>query len=126
MELAKNYLVVHSPHAELLVLGYKNVEWRSWSQGLSGKTVAVAVSKKIPSQKHIEEVLDFWELTKSERTEFGKLFAQKSNGKIIGQVKFGEHSLDENGFDCVPVEEFSIWSQFLPSPGGLGLRKIPQ
>lgn len=123
-----HYLVVRSPHAELLVLGIKQAEFRSWAKNLAGKTVAIAAAKRASTLDELHEELEVCGASHIETLQAEDLWASKPNGKIIGAVRF--HANDElkecDGCMAV-VDSWELWhaNDRKPSPGGLGLRKIP-
>lgn len=111
-----HFLVIRSPHAQQILCGKKKREYRAFHicKMLAGKTVALAVAKSPKSPE---------------------------GGKIIGHVTFGTacqnpikgswegHPIDlpDCGEPFVRVASFELWpeSEWLPSPGGLGLRPLP-
>lgn len=128
---ATHYLVVKSPYAEALCLGYKSAEFRSWADRLSGKTVAIAVAKAPTRDADIAREVEDWGYSGEEEATLRALCAEGLQGKIIGQVAFGEHgecTWPYPGEPMVHVEDSELWEPCmrLDSPGGLGLRPIPR
>ena len=140
------YFVVRSPFAELLLTGVKTFEFRTNAKTFANKRLAIAVSKSAGSKDTLESQIAYWEkqLGKSlkkksaseqaeAKAEFAsacekarKLFAKDPTGKIIGEVLTGDEDVFDGDYG-VHILEFKLWpqSEWLNSPGGLGLRYMP-
>lgn len=140
------YFVVRSPFAELLLTGVKTFEFRTNAKTFANKRLAIAVSKSAGSEDALESQIAYWEkqLGKSlkkksaseqddAKAEFTracekarKLFAKDPTGKIIGEVLTGDEDVFDGDYG-VHILEFKLWpqSEWLNSPGGLGIRYMP-
>ena len=141
------YFVVRSPFAQLLVSGVKTFEFRTNAKTFANKRLAIAVSKFDGSEEDFDKQIAYWEkqLNKSlkkksaaeqdfARAEYEqacskarKLFAKTNgNGKIIGEVLTGDMDVFDGEYG-VHILEFKLWqeSEWLDSPGGLGIRYMP-
>ena len=141
------YFVVRSPFIELLLTGVKTFEFRTNAKTFANKRLALAVSKSAGSESDLESQIAYWEkqLNKAikkkpaseqetARKEFEaacnkarKLFAKTNgSGKIIGEVLTGDMDVFDGDYG-VHVIEFKLWpeSEWLNSPGGLGIRYMP-
>lgn len=141
------YFVVRSPFVELLLTGVKTFEFRTNAKTFANKRLALAVSKTAGTETDLESQIIYWEkqLNKSikkkpasdqeaARNEFEgackkarKLFAKTNgSGKIIGEVLTGDMDVFDGEYG-VHIIEFKLWpeSEWLNSPGGLGLRYMP-
>ena len=141
------YFVVRSPFVELLLTGVKTFEFRTNAKTFANKRLALAVSKSAGSEKDLESQIVYWEkqLNKvikkkpsseqeTARNEFDaackkarKLFGKTNgSGKIIGEVLTGDMDVFDGEYG-VHIIEFKLWpeSEWLNSPGGLGLRYMP-
>ena len=132
-----HYFVIRSPYAQLVLTGVKTY-----------KRLAVAVSKSRAHEDDLQNDIAKWEkrwskflkkvtakdretaLTKLKRnrTKAEKLF-DKTNGcgMIIGEIVTGDVATND-GLLGVPVLEFKLWpeSEWIKSPGGLGVRHMPE
>ena len=141
------YFVVRSPFAQLLLTGVKLFEFRTNAKTFANKRLAVAVSKSTGSEDQLEADityrgkkfeksikhkspaeqadarLDFEKSCKKARNLFAKTNA---NGMIIGEVLTGDAGEFDGDFG-VDILEFKLWpeSDWVASPGGLGLRYMP-
>lgn len=141
------YFVVRSPFVELLLTGVKTFEFRTNAKTFANKRLALAVSKSAGSEGDLESQIVYWEkqLNKAikkkpaseqdaARKEFEaasnkarKLFAKTNgSGKIIGEVLTGDMDVFDGEYG-VHIIEFKLWpeSEWLNSPGGLGIRYMP-
>ena len=141
------YFVVRSPFVELLLTGVKTFEFRTNAKTFANKRLALAVSKTAGTETDLESQILYWEkqLNKSikkksaseqeaARNEFEgackkarKLFAKTNgSGKIIGEVLTGDMDVFDGEYG-VHIIEFKLWpeSEWLYSPGGLGIRYMP-
>ena len=141
------YFVVRSPFAQLLLTGVKLFEFRTNAKTFANKRLAVAVSKSTGSEDQLEADITYWgkKFEKSikhkspaeqadARLDFEKsckkarnLFAKtNANGMIIGEVLTGDAGEFDGDFG-VDILEFKLWpeSDWVVSPGGLGLRYMP-
>lgn len=141
------YFVVRSPFAQLLVTGVKTFEFRTNAKTFANKRLAIAVSKFDGSEDDFDKQIAYWEkqLNKSlkkksaaeqdsSRAEFEqacdkarKLFAKTNgSGKIIGEVLTGDMDVFDGEYG-IHILEFKLWqeSEWLDSPGGLGIRYMP-
>ena len=141
------YFVVRSPFVELLLTGVKTFEFRTNAKTFANKRLALAVSKTAGTETDLESQILYWEkqLNKSikkkpasdqeaARNEFEgackkarKLFAKTNgSGKIIGEVLTGDMDVFDGEYG-VHIIEFKLWpeSEWVNSPGGLGLRYMP-
>lgn len=95
-----HYLVIRSPYAQQILNGTKKFEYRpeGSAKAIQNKTLAIAVSKGPDSPEA---------------------------GFIIGQATFGPME-DEGDRMSIPVLSYQLWerSQWIPSPGGLGVRPL--
>ena len=141
------YFVVRSPFAQLLVTGVKTFEFRTNAKIFANKRLAIAVSKFDGSEEDFDKQIAYWEkqLSKSfkkkpaaeqdfARAEFEracdkarKLIAKTNgSGKIIGEVLTGDMDVFDGEYG-IHILEFKLWqeSEWLDSPGGLGIRYMP-
>ena len=141
------YFVVRSPFVELLLTGVKTFEFRTNAKTFANKRLALAVSKTAGTETDLESQIIYWEkqLNKSikkkpasdqdaARNEFEgackkarKLFTKTNgSGKIIGEVLTGDMDVFDGEYGA-HIIEFKLWpeSEWLNSPGGLGLRYMP-
>ncbi|MBP5440123.1 MAG: DEAD/DEAH box helicase [Fibrobacter sp.] len=141
------YFVIRSPYAQLLLTGVKTFEFRSNAKIFANKRLAISVSKTPGAEMMLEQEFKYWEkqlnksLKKSSDDEretalatfqkacvkAKKLFEKTNgNGMIIGEVETGDASDFDSGFG-VPILSFKLWSEseWINSPGGLGVRYMP-
>lgn len=141
------YFVIRSPYAQLLLTGVKTFEFRSNAKIFANKRLAISVSKTPGTEMMLEQEFKYWEkqlnksLKKSSDDEretalatfqkacikAKKLFEKTNgNGMIIGEVETGDASDFDSGFG-VPILSFKLWSEseWIKSPGGLGVRYMP-
>lgn len=141
------YFVIRSPYAQLLLTGVKTFEFRSNAKIFANKRLAISVSKTPGAEMMLEQEFKYWEkqlnksLKKSSDDEretalatfqkacvkAKKLFEKTNgNGMIIGEVETGDAS-DFDGNFGVPILSFKLWSEseWIKSPGGLGVRYMP-
>ena len=130
-----------------MVTGVKTFEFRTNAKTFSNKRLAIAVSKTAGTSEKLESDIAYWEkqLNKSiknkspkeqdaARSDFEKaskqakkLFAQSNEcGKIIGEVLTGDMDVFDGEYG-VHIIELKLWpeSEWLISPGGLGIRYMP-
>lgn len=128
MNKPTHYLVIRSPYAEAILTGVKSIEFRSWSERLEGKTVAVAVAKSRTDPDLVESQIEYWDAGRDKAKLFRALVKRKPQAKIIGSIEFGksaefpEHYLEKG----VEIKSFELWEEkdWVPSAGGLGLRPL--
>jgi hypothetical protein len=142
-----HYFVIRSPYAQLILTGVKTFEWRTNATMFANKRLAVAVSKSRAHEDDLQDDIARWEkrwnkflkkvtaedhedaLTKLKRNRVKaeKLF-KKTNGcgMIIGEILTGDVATYD-GFLGVSVQKFKLWpeSDWIESPGGLGVRHMP-
>lgn len=141
------YFVVRSPFAQLIVTGVKTFEFRTNAKTFANKRLAVAISQYTATDNDLEAQFGYWQkqLTKSikkqsvseqdaaqeafqkacrkAKTLFGKT---NGSGMIIGEVETGDATEFDGDFG-VHILNFKLWpeSEWLKSPGGLGIRYMP-
>ena len=141
------YFVIRSPYAQCILTGIKTFEFRPNAKMFANKRLAVAVSKTPGADMMMQQELNYWEkqLNKSLRykpqeekdnalaqykracAKAEKLFEKTNgNGMIIGEIETGDASDFDADFG-VPVLSFKLWpeSEWIKSPGGLGVRYMP-
>lgn len=141
------YFVVRSPFAQLIVTGVKTFEFRTNAKTFANKRLAVAISQYTATDNDLESQFGYWQkqLTKSikkqsaseqdvaqeafqkacrkAKTLFGKT---NGSGMIIGEVETGDATEFDGDFG-VHILNFKLWpeSEWIKSPGGLGIRYMP-
>jgi len=141
------YFVVRSPFAQLIVTGVKTFEFRTNAKTFANKRLAVAISQYTATDNDLEAQFGYWQkqLTKSikkqsaseqeaaqdafqkacrkAKTLFGKT---NGSGMIIGEVETGDATEFDGDFG-VHILSFKLWpeSEWIKSPGGLGIRYMP-
>ncbi len=141
------YIVARSPFVELMLTGVKTFEFRANAKTFANKRLAIAVSKSAGSESDLESQIVYWDkqLNKAikkkpaseqdtARNEFEgackkarKLFSKTNgSGKIIGEVLTGDMDVFDGEYG-VHIIDFKLWpeSEWLDSPGGLGIRYMP-
>lgn len=124
-----NYFVIKSPFAQMIILGYKDFEFRSNSYLFKNKRLCVSVSKSKIEKNVFEEQCKIWELTEDEKEKLRFLCEKTSSGgMIIGEINTGDEAFcyePEKG-NGVKITSFSLWdeSKWIKSPGGLGIRRL--
>lgn len=142
-----HYFVIRSPYAQLLLAGVKTFEWRTNANVFANKRLAISVSKSFAKEEDLQEDIEDWwkkfkrtlrDITGAKReaafVEFRKNCAKairlfdKTNGcgMIIGEIVTG-YATDFAGDYGVPILKFKLWpeSEWIESPGGLGVRHMP-
>ncbi len=142
-----HYFVIRSPYAQLLLTGVKTFEWRTNANVFANKRLAISVSKSFAKEEYLQEDIAYWwkrfkrtlrDITGAKReiafVEFRKKCAKavrlfdksNGNGMIIGEVVTGD-ATDYDGDYGVPILKFKLWpeSEWIKSPGGLGVRPLP-
>lgn len=142
-----HYFVIRSPYAQLVLTGVKTFEWRTNAKMFANKRLAVAISKSCAHENDLQNDIARWEkrwnkflkkvTAKDRETALAKLKrncakAEKLFGKtngcgmIIGEIVTGDVATYD-GLLGVPVLEFKLWleSEWIKSPGGLGVRHMP-
>lgn len=123
------YFVIKSPFAQMILLGYKDFEFRTNSNLFANKKLCVSVSKSKMSEKTFNEQIKIWGLEPDEVQNLRTL-CQKTiaGGIIIGEIEFGDEAFCQypvkgNGIKIIKA---SLWddSKWISSPGGLGIRTI--
>lgn len=98
--MPSHFVVIKSPHAQRILDGSKKFEYRPEmsARAIQNKTLAIAVAKNPRCPEA---------------------------GKIIGQATFGRMTW-EKGTMKIPVLSYELWeeSQWVDSPGGLGVRPL--
>ena len=143
-----HYFVIRSPYAQLVLTGVKTFEWRTNAKMFANKRLAVAVSKSRAHEDDLQNDIAKWEkrwnkflkksptkdretaLTKlkKNRAKAEKLFGKTNGyGMIIDEIVTGDVTTYE-GLLGIPVQEFKLWpeSEWIESPGGLGVRHMPE
>ena len=128
-----HYFVVRSPFAQAIICGQKAFEFRSQPKMFENKTLALAVARNTATEEEIDFEIAGWKMDEKQKNEYKNLISDKSMaGMIVGQVEFGESenfSDEKDNPDFgIFIESFILWprSEWIISPGGLGIRKIPQ
>ena len=123
------YFVIKSPFAQMILLGYKDFEFRTNSNLFANKKLCVSVSRSKMSEKTFNEQIKIWGLNLEEIENLRNLCKKTENGGvIIGEIEFGDESFCQypakgNGIKIIKA---SLWedSKWISSPGGLGIRTI--
>lgn len=123
------YFVIKSPFAQMILLGYKDFEFRTNSKLFSNKKLCVSVSRSKMSEKTFNEQIKIWGLNLEEIENLRNLCKKTENGGvIIGEIEFGDEAfcydpIEGNG---IKINQFSLWddSKWIHSPGGLGIRTV--
>jgi len=146
-ELPSHYFVVKSPFAQLLLTGVKAEEYRSMPRQFANKRLAVAVARSRCTDDDFEAEASAWRewWDKPQEGETRKahkelmddidediaaareLFHETNGcGLIIGEIET-EDEFSFPGCSGVGVKSWKLWerSEWIPSPGGLGVRKMP-
>ena len=141
------YFVVRSPFAQLIVTGVKKFEFRTNAKTFANKRLAVAISQYNATDSDLEKEFEYWQkqLTKSIKKQSAseqesaqetfqkacrkaKALFGKTNGSgmIIGEVETGD-AMEFDGDFGVHILNFKLWpeSEWMKSPGGLGIRYMP-
>ena len=141
------YFVVRSPFAQLIVTGVKTFEFRSNAKTFANKRLAVAISQYTATDNDLEAEFGYWQkqLSKSIKKQsaseqeaaqeaFQKACRKAKNlfgktngsGMIIGEVETGDATEFDGDFG-VHILSFKLWpeSEWIKSPGGLGIRYMP-
>jgi len=141
------YFVVRSPFAQLIVTGVKTFEYRTNAKTFANKRLAVAISQYTATDNDLEAQFGYWQkqLTKSikklsaseqdaaqdafqKACRKAKALFGKTNGSgmIIGEVETGDATEFDGDFG-VHILSFKLWpeSEWIKSPGGLGIRYMP-
>ncbi len=142
-----HYFVVRSPYAQLLLTDVKTFEWRTNANVFANKRLAISVSKSLAKEEYLQEDIAYWwkrfrrtlrNMTGSKRdaafadfrnicAKAGRLFDRSNGcGMIIGEIVTG-NATDYDGDYGIPVLKFKLWpeSEWIKSPGGLGVRPLP-
>lgn len=146
-DLPSHYFVVKSPFAQLLLVGVKAEEYRSVPNQFANKRLAVAVARSKCSDEAFEAEAaywrEWWDSPQEGETEKAhkdlmdgidkdiaeaRAFFHETNGcgMIIGEIET-EEAFSFPGCSGVGVKSFRIWDKkdWIVSPGGLGVRKMP-
>ena len=141
------YFVVRSPFAQLIVTGVKKFEFRTNAKTFANKRLAVAISQYNATDSDLEKEFEYRQkqLTKSIKKQSAseqesaqetfqkacrkaKALFGKTNGSgmIIGEVETGD-AMEFDGDFGVHILNFKLWpeSEWMKSPGGLGIRYMP-